>query len=443
MEIKGEWGRAIIPANRTKIFIIFILTVCPIILLCLQITNIYFNGSILLSLMNLHSLYNFVPDFDPVVFKYTIIWIIFQLVLYYIPDVLHKILPSYKGGYQYGQTTPGGHLLKYQINGLQSWIITHLAFYIFSYKYEYIPVTFIADNWLKIFISANIIGYSLAIFSYVKAHKFPTHSIDNKYTKNFFYDFVMGIEFNPRIADVDFKLFFNGRPGIIAWTLINLSFLFSQIKNYGTVSNSMILVNILQGLYVLDFFWNENWYLKTIDITHDHFGWYLAWGDTVWLPFFYTMQTVYLSNNLVILGQFKFNLILTIGIIGYILFRWTNYQKDYFKNEKNPIIFNEPAKYITTTYTTKNGEFHYGKLLISGLWGFARHMNYTGDLILSFCYCWACGFNHILPYSYFIFMLILLISRCYRDEDRCSRKYGPKWNLYCKIVPYRLIPYIY
>lgn len=34
----------------------------------------------------------------------------------------------------------------------------------------------------------------------------------------------MGIEFNPRIGPIDFKLFFNGRPGIIAWTIINMSF---------------------------------------------------------------------------------------------------------------------------------------------------------------------------------------------------------------------------
>ena len=46
----------------------------------------------------------------------------------------------------------------------------------------------------------------------------------------------------------------------------------------------------VQAVYVLDFFWNETWYLKTIDICHDHFGWYLGWGDCVWLPYLYTLQ---------------------------------------------------------------------------------------------------------------------------------------------------------
>lgn len=58
---------------------------------------------------------------------------------------------------------------------------------------------------------------------------------------------MMGIEFNPRIGKwFDFKLFFNGRPGIVAWTLINLSYAAKQQELYGYVTNSMILVNVLQ-----------------------------------------------------------------------------------------------------------------------------------------------------------------------------------------------------
>lgn len=58
---------------------------------------------------------------------------------------------------------------------------------------------------------------------------------------------MMGIEFNPRIGKwFDFKLFFNGRPGIVAWTLINLSFAAKQQQLYGHVTNSMVLVNVLQ-----------------------------------------------------------------------------------------------------------------------------------------------------------------------------------------------------
>lgn len=69
----------------------------------------------------------------------------------------------------------------------------------------------------------------------------------SKFTGNFFYNYMMGVEFNPRIGKwFDFKLFFNGRPGIVAWTLINLSFAAKQQELYGHVTNSMVLVNVLQ-----------------------------------------------------------------------------------------------------------------------------------------------------------------------------------------------------
>lgn len=57
-----------------------------------------------------------------------------------------------------------------------------------------------------------------------------------------------------------------------------------QYQTFGYVTKSMLLVNFFHFLYVLDFFYNEDWYLRTIDITHDHFGFTLAWGDTAFLP---------------------------------------------------------------------------------------------------------------------------------------------------------------
>lgn len=43
-----------------------------------------------------------------------------------------------------------------------------------------------------------------------------------------------------------FKFFFSVHPGIITWTLINLSFAAKQKELYGHVINLVILVNILQ-----------------------------------------------------------------------------------------------------------------------------------------------------------------------------------------------------
>ena len=48
-----------------------------------------------------------------------------------------------------------------------------------------------------------------------------------------------------------------------------------------------------------------------------------------------------------------------------------------------------------------------------------------------------------LPLLYFFFLVALLVHRIYRDEDKCAAKYGPGWEQYCKVVKYRMIPYVY
>jgi 7-dehydrocholesterol reductase len=127
-----------------------------------------------------------------------------------------------------------------------------------SLYYNLFSPTVIADNWGALLLSMNGYGYMLAIFSFVKAYLFPSHPEDRKFSSSTIYDFFMGIEFNPRIGKMfDFKLFHNGRPGIVAWTLINFSFGAKQYADYGYVSNSMIILNFLQAIYVVDFFYNE------------------------------------------------------------------------------------------------------------------------------------------------------------------------------------------
>ncbi|XP_016776976.1 7-dehydrocholesterol reductase isoform X2 [Pan paniscus] len=220
------------------------------------------------------------------------LWVTFQVLLYTsLPDFCHKFLPGYVGGIQEGAVTPAGVVNKYQINGLQAWLLTHLLWFANAHLLSWFSPTIIFDNWIPLLWCANILGYAVSTFAMVKGYFFPTSARDCKFTGNFFYNYMMGIEFNPRIGKwFDFKLFFNGRPGIVAWTLINLSFAAKQRELHGHVTNAMVLVNVLQAIYVIDFFWNETWYLKTIDICHDHFGWYLGWGDCVWLPYLYTLQ---------------------------------------------------------------------------------------------------------------------------------------------------------
>ncbi|KAI9098107.1 ergosterol biosynthesis ERG4/ERG24 [Phlyctochytrium arcticum] len=362
-------------------------------------------------------------------------WIAFQAALY-------TFLPAKVG---YGQMTPAGYTLPYVVNGLYAWIVTHALFFTASLGFGLFPASIIHDNWGALLVAANVYGYLLTLFCYLKAHIAPSHRDDRKFSGSIIYDLYMGIEFNPRIGKLfDFKLFHNGRPGIVAWTLIDLSFAAAQYQKIGYITNSMVLVNFVHAMYVLDFFVYEDWYLRTIDIAHDHFGFYLSWGDSVWLPFMYTLQSHYLVRNPIDLNTPYFLAVLAMSLVGYYIFRKVNNQKDLVRRTNGDCkIWGKPAKVIRTEFITSDGKKHESLLLCSGFWGLSRHFNYVGDLLISLAACMACGFDHLLPYFYIIYMSILLGQRVMRDQERCKGKYGKYWDEYCRVVPWKLLPYIW
>ena len=435
------WGRTWQATRWNTISSFLILTTTPLLVFYFFLCITQFGGSIVIPPK---ALIEYLPEATPQAFLIYGVWFLVLFALHSLPDLLHRFLPGYEGGVQYGAVTPAGNELPYQINGLQTWLLVHSLFLIGSLGLGLFSPGIIAEHWAPLLIVANILGYSVALFSYFKAHFFPSDKEDCKWSGSPIYDFYMGIEHNPRIGSFDFKLFFNGRIGMVVWTLINLSFAFAQYQQLGYVTNSMILVNILQAVYTIDFFWYEKWYLKTIDMQHEHFGWMLAWGDSVWLPYMYTLQAVYLLYHPVVLSNGFALFVLAFGLFGYVLFRLSNNQRYFFRETKGEKpIWGKKPEYVNCEFKDGSGKKHHTKLLASGFWGIARHTNYTGDLILSLAYSLACGFHSIIPYFYFFYMIVLLVHRCIRDENRCRHKYGKSWEEYCKKVSYRLIPGVF
>jgi 7-dehydrocholesterol reductase len=147
----------------------------------------------------------------------------------------------------------------------------------------------------------------------------------------------------------------------------DLSFTAQQYQLHGCISNTIIIANILHAIYVIDFFINEDWYLRTIDICHDHFGFYLAWGSMVWLPTMYTLQTQYLARNPVNLPIAAAAVILCTGLGGYTLFRSVNYQKDLVRRTNgNCMIWGSEAEVVRCNFKTTDGIEHESLLLCSG-----------------------------------------------------------------------------
>lgn len=380
-------------------------------------------------------------------------WLALQAVLYIVVPAKQV----------QGERTPAGRVPMYRINGLRTWVVTHVLFAAAVAVWGECVGTAALRYQLPLFAMGNVYGFAVSALLVLRAHwqsgrsstvgsSQPAHNErhpDRVLSGSIAYDFLMGCDLHPRLgADFDLKIYHNSHVGMTAWSLLNASFALSQYYSQGYVSWGMLATNVLQLVYVLDFFVKESWYLATIDIALEHFGWYLAWGITTWLPVTYTLQARVLASIAVpsvlsesgLFAAFS----VALGLAGYIVFRSANNCRTNFRASKGAaLVWGRPARYVTAHYETADGRKHSSLLLASGFWGWARHFNYTGDLVLSLAYSLPCGFTHLLPYFYPIYMVILLLHRIARDDDKCRAKYGQYWDEYCRMVPAKLIPGIY
>lgn len=269
---------------------------------------------------------------------------------------------------------------------------------------------------------------------YDVSHPSPTPKPPTKDPPTNSVQFYIGRPLNPRIGSFDLKVFSELRPGMILWIILNFSYLAHQHTTHGRITDSMILVNLFQAWYVSDALWNEPAVLTTMDVVTDGFGYMLSFGDLVWVPFTYSLQARYLALYPVDLGLWGVLAVLAVQAIGYIVFRGANGQKNAFRRDPlHPDVSH--LRYITT----KSGS----RLMISGWWGLARHVNYLGDWLMAWAWCLPTGFGSPIPYFYVAYFAVLLVHRERRDEAKCKAKYGEDWDRYTKIVPYRIVPGVY
>lgn len=338
--------------------------------------------------------------------------------------------------------------LKYTISGhLQFWICLLVISYAGINFIEATPnsgvyaisgfsplkLDMIYDHYLQL-ISISIVGsFILSIYLYVTSFQKGALLAKGGNTGYMIYDFFIGRELNPRIGNLDLKEFCELRPGLIGWLVINLGMALKQYSKYGYITFSMLLLVLFQGVYVWDALYMEKAILTTMDITTDGFGYMLAFGDLSWVPFIYTLQARYLVDYDPNLSLAQICLFTFVHFFGFYIFRSSNSQKDSFRRDPSS---KEVAhlKYLKTKRGTK--------LLISGWWGCARKINYTGDFLVTVSWCLLCGFDSPVPYFQAIYFLILLIHRAIRDDHMCEEKYGEDWHEYKKHVPYMFVPYI-
>ncbi|XP_063428276.1 delta(14)-sterol reductase TM7SF2-like [Mytilus trossulus] len=351
-------------------------------------------------------------------------WFLFQAFLYMLP--IGKVVN--------GQPLKSGQKLQYRCNGFFALIVSLLAFA--GAVYMKYPIQIVHTKFIQLITSGIIFSFVLSLLLYIKARRGPNASLaPGGNTGNFLYDFFIGHELNPRIGSFDLKFFCELRPGLIGWLMINLVFLTEAYqKNNGVLPPGLTMVVVFQALYVADALWFEDAILTTMDIIHDGFGFMLVFGDLVWVPFLYCLQTKFLAENNVHLFWYCLAAIGVLNFIGYFMFRGSNSQKNEFR--KNP--YNPTLSHLETIPTTTGN-----RLLVSGWWGLCRKPNYLGDIIMSIAWSLPCGFSTPIVWFYPIYFTILLIHRQRRDEEVCAKKYKGSWDRYCERVPYRIFPKIY
>lgn len=396
---------------RSTIFPLTMILILPILL----ITLIYYTNTINRSLeINMFSILTF----------------LFLIVYGYLSIILSP--KKFKGPRNVDNVKPS-----YASNGFEFYIFSVILTLFITCNYKKFTNLFV-KNFIPITLTFTLAGYIFVTYLYLKSK--DSYFDKESDTDSEIFKFYRGLEFHPKIFDVDVKQLTNCRFGMICWQIFIIIFTQYYLQNKGT-NYPIIFSTLLQSIYIAKFFYWETGYFNTLDITLDKAGFYICWGCLVFVPCFYTFATYYMINHHPKLSFKKCLLIFIIGM--YFVFK--NYQidkqKQDFKSQGEKMkINNKPVEYIDLYNLEKQ---QYTKFLMSGAWGKARHANYTYEMLLSLSWC-LFGYNTgPMVFSYVAYIVILLVHRIKRDEEKCLKKYGKDYKKYMTLVPYRLIPMIY
>ena len=419
---------------------LFLILVCPPFAMLMWYTNTALAGSLYRLWEMIYQqglLQTIYAIWKPVAFGSPTAWIIifcfgiFQLALM-------RLLP---GKIFYGAITPKGNIPVYKANGILAFFTSITFFCVASFYLHLFSATIIYDNLGAILGALNIFSLFFCLLLYLKG-RFAPSSTDSGITGNFLFDYYWGTELYPRFLGWHIKKFITCRIGMMSWGIILLSYAAKQQELFG-LSNSMLLSVALQLLYIAKFFLWETGYLRSLDIMHDRAGFYICWGCLVWVPCIYTSPSMYLVLHPIQLSVSLATLIFIFGAASILINYLADRQRQLVRaTSGNCMIWGKKPVMTLATYKTEQGEIKQNIILASGWWGIARHFHYVPEIAAAFFWSVPALFSHFSPYFYVCFLTLLLFDRAFRDDKRCSKKYGDYWQAYCKLVPHKIVPFL-
>jgi 7-dehydrocholesterol reductase len=420
---------------------LFLICACPPFAIVMWYTNTALQGSFaaLGQMMQLQGFFSTIYEIcAPVMLGSTLAWkmisifAIFQLVIM-------RILP---GKPFHGPVTPAGNIPTYKANGVAAFTVSLVTFCLATFVLKLFPATIIYDNFGYLLGALNLLSLVVCLLLYLKGRYKPS-STDSGLSGNFIFDYYWGTELYPKFLGWHLKKFITCRFGMMSWGIILISYAAKQQSLFGFISNSLLISVALQLFYIAKFYWWETGYLRSLDIMHDRAGFYICWGCMVWVPCIYTSPSMYLVLHPVVLSMPVAATIFTLGIACILINYFADRQRQLVRaTEGNCTIWGKKPLMTFATYTTERGEIRQNIILASGWWGISRHFHYLPEIGAAFCWSVPALFTHFAPYFYVVFLSFLLFDRAFRDDRRCAKKYGVYWERYCKLVPYKIVPFL-
>jgi delta24(24(1))-sterol reductase len=366
----------------------------------------------------------------------------------------------------------GGKQLEYLCNGVASWYVD-LVLVAALHISGWFPITSVVDEIGPIMSVAMIWGFLVTIGTYVVGCVFGrTHRMSGSLP----YDIFMGAVLNPRIGNVDLKMWSEIR---IPWKILFFISLSAAVKEHevnierelqagispavwslfgGLVemyaiktSSTLLFMLLAHCLYVNACMKGEECIPTTWDIFYEKWGYMLIFWNLAGVPFSYCYSTLYLLNRSLANGPVVHSTIWTFVLYAMLLAAY--YVWDTANSQKNKFRMQQRGTYVERNAfpqlpwgTLRNPTYlvtkHGNKLLTGGWWGMARKIHYTADLIMALSWGLITGFESYIPYFYVTFFTVVLVHRVGRDHVHCKEKYGADFDEYCRQVPYVFIPFI-
>jgi delta14-sterol reductase len=326
-------------------------------------------------------------------------------------------------------TDDAGRTLRYHLNGLVVFVIV-VGGAVGLAALGVVPADFVYRHRVEMLVTAVLVGLVFTAAIVVPAP--PTG-------KGIAADLYLGRWKNPQWLGgrVDAKMFLY-LIGAVMLELCLLSFAAHHVTTHrADPSPGVVLYVALFTFFLVEYLFFERVHLYTYDFVAERVGFKLGWGCLAFYPFFYGVGLWFAASQpdphvhpAWLVGS------AAVFFTGWCLARGANLQKFHFKTQPDRASFGPlPQRALADADR---------RILVGGLWGLSRHINYLGELLMATGLALSLGYpGSIWPWLYPLYYVVLLVPRQLDDDRRCAAKYGPLWQEYRRTVRYRIVPWLY